>query len=183
MSTRADAELTLRDLREAPEAIARALDALCKARDEAQAAKETLQLRREEYDATLAAATLTAYASGVLTGKNQAERDAQLAGELRKDANVGYATQDKRNAETMAERVDLAVRDAEGAVKAAVYRLQAAQSAAMLQAQLLSMESMARAPERGSITASAQSVAAQVQRERTLPVWAAPSAGDDPLFR
>jgi hypothetical protein len=163
---------TLRILRTTPRRLDETLTGLDKARQALAVAKtETLTLAREVYDAALNAATMAAYANGAVTGKNQSERDMQLQAALQRDGELCAAGLAKHDAEMAVMNAELAVGNLEGGVKALVYTLQAAQSAAALQGEML----------RYRLVTDAQ---AAEQRETALPigVLAAP-VDEDVLFR
>jgi len=163
--------VTLRILRTTPRKIEEALVGLDKARQMLALVKtETLATARLAYDAALNAATMAAYASGLIVGKNQAERDMQLSAALASDAELCVAGLSRHDAELAVMNAELAVESLDGGVKALVYTLQAAQSAAALQGDML----------RYRLVADAQ---AAEQRESALPVGVGTVKSDDELYR
>jgi hypothetical protein len=167
MTIQQDTVLTLRELRNIPPELADALGNLQSKRVEYAQVRERQWATQVAFDAALNAATMAAYAGGTITGKNQAERDVQLAQTLNGDTDLGQAALSKTDAERAVMNAELAEQGAEGTVKSLIYRLQAAQSAAALQAQLLAYE-----------------IAGQEQRATSLPPQlVTQKRSDDGLFR
>ena len=82
-------------------------------------------------------ATMDAYAGGVLSGKNQAERDTQLAAFLAQDEDVQAAARLLRRAEVTASNLEAEVTRCTGDYKAATYRVHAAKARAELMRAML----------------------------------------------
>ncbi len=131
---------TIATLLGTPSTITARTTALAGLRADLTAAREELAQARADYDAALGAATMEAYASGTITGKNQSERDAQLDAWLRAAASVVEAKAMRTQREMRVTRQELAVETTESEVKALVYTLQAAQYAATLQAAVINYE-------------------------------------------
>lgn len=190
-----------------PHEVDERMQALATARRELGAAKEELVQLREDYNQALNAATMEAYAASALSGKNQAERDAQLAAWLHDAKPLAEAKWLKIAGENRVTRLELAVEIAENEVKALVYQLTSAQSAATLQAALLSyMDTLSAAQSavtppqgdapRGSPAPRAvmpattpsqrgisdDAIVRQAQRDQAWPAYMAQSSSD-PLYR
>lgn len=101
-------------------------DRLCEAIEEQALAEARLRLTRQQLSAVEGAATMDAYASGTITGKNKEERDTQIA------AYVQAHTANSRTAldqdETALVNARISRDQAETQWKAIVYQLQAMQA-------------------------------------------------------
>jgi hypothetical protein len=174
---------TLRILRQTPRKLDETLVGLDKARQRLAVAKtETLAMARQVYDAALNAATMAAYANGAVTGKNQAERDMQLAAALAADVELCAAGLTRHDAELAVMNAELAVEMLDGGVKALVYTLQAAQSAAALQGEMLRYRSLAQAYPK--TTDEQIRDVEREQREKALPIGSvAAPVDEDVLYR
>ena len=100
---------------------------------------DELVLAKRDYDDAVSAATMEAYAEGVLNGKNQAERDVQLATFLYYYENVTLARRDAETAEVTLANLERAAAETEAAYKAAVYEVRALIAQAELQSAMLSL--------------------------------------------
>ena len=175
-----DEELTLQTLQTVPLEMGAALLRLTTARQRLAEAKDAAIVARQAFDVQGSAATMTAYANGWLTGKNQAERDVQLSVALSNDEEVKRAADTRREAELALIRAEQTAEASEGEVKALVYRLQAAQSAATLQAEMVRYRTML-GPQ---VAAERESRIRQEQRERALhPSLTPQERVDDGLYR
>ncbi len=132
-----------------PHAIADKLKALATLRERVAAKRAEVMRSKDELEQATAAATMAAWADGAINGKNQAERDVQLKMWLSGDAPTYKAQEAKTAAENALTRAELAAEATENEVKAMVYQVQAAQSAATLQAALISYEDTAMLHGRG----------------------------------
>ncbi len=137
-------------------------------------AREELTQARADYDAALGAATMAAYASGEITGKNQAERDVQLDAWLRNNAPLAEAKALRMQCELRVTRLELAVETAENEIKALVYTLQATQHAATLQAAMIGYEQATlgvtqRDEERAALVKAMAERQAQRANARPMP--------------
>ncbi len=84
-------------------------------------------------DRAITGATMEAYGSGVITGKNQAERDLQVSAYLDKDKAIQEARESLRHWEIQLAGIEARLEMAEAEYKAAYAKLSAARSAAALQ--------------------------------------------------
>ena len=173
-----DVSFTLDVLRTAPQRITERIGILkdCRARlAEAKRASADLKVNLEQ---VTGGSTMAAYALGAITGKNQAERDLQIGADLQTDQDVCEAARLKREAELTETNLGLRLEALEGEVKAMVYQLQAAQSAAALHVALLGYEQAAQSAE--PLKPDAQHVR-QAQRDNAIPASMFETARDDLL--
>lgn len=84
-------------------------------------------------DRAITGATMEAYGSGVITGKNQAERDLQVSAYLDKDKAIQEARESLRHWEIQLAGIEARLEMVEAEYKAAYAKLSAARSAAALQ--------------------------------------------------
>lgn len=84
-----------------------------------------------------AAALMDAYASGEISGKNQAERDAQVLAYLRRNGDLARAKQHLLECERAYAVMEANVERAKGEYKAAAYRLTAARAQAELRSAMI----------------------------------------------
>lgn len=94
---------------------------------------------KQGLDLATNSATMEAYAKGLVTGKNQAERDVQLGDYLAKDAGVGKAQTALRKIETQLAAAEAQAEILEADYKAAWARLAAARASAALQTAYLQL--------------------------------------------
>jgi hypothetical protein len=166
-----DEELTLRTLHTVPIEISAALLRLTAARERRNPARNAVEQARQATDVQRDAATMVAYAGGLLTGKNQTERDVQLNVALANDASLAAAVSIQHAAELAETSAELAVEALEGEVKALTWRLQAAIAAAGLLAEMV------------KVRALAAEATPQVQRDGAMAVGWDRTRADDPMFR
>ena len=88
-------------------------------------------------DRTISGATMEAYGNGIINGKNQAERDLQIAAYLDKDKAVQTAKLSVRHWETQLAGIEARLEMVEAEYKAAWAKLSAARAAAALQTSYL----------------------------------------------
>jgi hypothetical protein len=84
-----------------------------------------LKRAQDEYAVTITGATMEAYARGVLTGKNQTERDVQLAAFLATCNDVRETAEDVRRAELTMANMEANLERALANCKAAAYTFHA----------------------------------------------------------
>ena len=130
-----DSERLTQDLTTATEEVCRALLMLSPAQADLTLWKAgELQRARDEHAATVNAATMAAYTLGALTGKNQAERDAQLTAFLAERGDVQAAEDDRRSAEIALANAEARLELIQADCKAATYRWHAAKAIVELRA-------------------------------------------------
>ena len=88
-------------------------------------------------DRAITGATMEAYGSGTITGKNQAERDLQVSAYLDKDGAIRDARDSVRDWETKLASIEARLEIVEAGYKGAWARLAAARAAAALQTSYL----------------------------------------------
>jgi len=127
-------------LRQAPQRLEEAAARVARLRGEMIQLK-SVDLPQAKGEAHLAAnsATMEAYASGAITGKNQAERDVQIADYLSKDTSVREAQERLHDVEVQMAAVEAQLETAEADYKAAWGRLAATRSDAALQTAYLQL--------------------------------------------
>lgn len=133
-------ELTHNALERAPDLLAQAATHLAAERAEMVTLRaEELWQAKSDLDLAENSATMAAYGGGVVSGKNQAERDVQLTDYLAKDVGVATARGALRGVELRVAACEAAIEQAEADYKVAWARLSAARASAALQTAYLQL--------------------------------------------
>jgi len=141
-------------LLEAPDRLADVAGRLAAVRGEIIQVKSVeLPEAKSDLDLATTSATMAAYGAGLITGKNQAERDVQLASYLDKSETVIQARVTLRKVETRLAALEAEAEGIEADYRAAWARLSAARADAALQTAYLQLLA---APEPQEIVGSAE---------------------------
>jgi len=131
-------ESTYSALRTAPDALAEAAGRVADLRHDLIEVKSIkLVDAKAALDRTISGATMEAYGNGIINGKNQAERDLQIAAYLDKDKAVQTAKLSVRHWETQLAGIEARLEMVEAEYKAVWAKLSAARAAAALQTSYL----------------------------------------------
>jgi hypothetical protein len=121
-------------LKAAPDALAEAARRVAAEREVLIEVKQVgLPEAKARLDRALTGATMEAYGAGIITGKNQAERDLQVSAYLDKDLIIQDAREVLRDWETKLASIEAQLEIVEANYKAAWARLAAARADAALQ--------------------------------------------------
>lgn len=127
-------EATHTALKAAPEDLAETAARLAALRhDLIEVKQDKLPDAKASLDRTITGATMEAYGSGQITGKNQAERDLQVSAYLDNDKGVQDARLRVRNWEVQLAGIEARIEIVEAEYKAAWAKLSAARTDAALQ--------------------------------------------------
>ena len=140
-------ESTHSTLKSAPDALAEAAGRLAALRGSLIETKMHLGEAKDRLGQATTEATMAAYTAGVLSGKNQSERDVQLADYLAKDKAVQAAKEQLRLWETQQAGIEARMEIVESDYRVAMARLSAARADAALQTAYLQLQAANAEPE------------------------------------
>jgi hypothetical protein len=127
-------ESTHATLKAAPDALAEAAQRIAAEREVLIEVKQVgLPEAKARLDRALTGATMEAYGAGVITGKNQTERDLQISAYLDKDKAIQEARESAKQWESQLANAEMRLEMVEADYKAAWARLAAARVDAALQ--------------------------------------------------
>jgi capsule polysaccharide export protein KpsE/RkpR len=144
---RYELEATHTALKQTPDALAEAAGRLAALRGSLIETKAHLGEAKDRLSQSTTEATMAAYTAGVLSGKNQSERDVQLADYLTKDKAVQTAKEGLRLWETQQAGIEARMEIVESDYRVAMARLSAARADAALQTAYLQLQAASAEPE------------------------------------